>query len=251
MAEAERIKAARRGAGVAPRRDPVNQPTIGNWLDAMGYERPGGSGSGEAPPSMAQVWTMPGLRRAAAPTTTRCSQMTQCSPTRPVHRGARAPTASRPTTATCGSASSCPGPTSAARRRRSQAHRDGRGLLRHLAQHLVRPATSGSRPMLLPGPEVQPAATSPPTARRPDRPRAPAGHPRLAVLLGRHRGRRAADPALRTPAARCASRPGRPARPAARPLRPAATYVAGRHRRGVLLRRAPAPAGARQASCRS
>lgn len=41
-------------------RDPVNQPTINNWLEAMGVENPRFT-SGEAPPSMAQVWTMYGL----------------------------------------------------------------------------------------------------------------------------------------------------------------------------------------------
>ncbi len=44
---------------------PVNQPTISTWLDAMGYENPRYL-VGEAPPSMAQVWTMPGLGRRRA-----------------------------------------------------------------------------------------------------------------------------------------------------------------------------------------
>ena len=56
MAEAERIKAlgptAEREA-----RDPVNQPIINNWLEAMGNTNPRFQ-QGEAPPSMAQVWTM-------------------------------------------------------------------------------------------------------------------------------------------------------------------------------------------------
>ncbi len=59
MAEAERIKtlgeAAEREA-----RDPVNQPTINNWVEAMGNDNPRWH-EGEAPPSMAQVWTMYGL----------------------------------------------------------------------------------------------------------------------------------------------------------------------------------------------
>lgn len=59
MAEAERIRAlgeaVERGA-----RDPVNQPTINNWLEAMGNDNPRFR-AGEAPPSMAQVWTMYGL----------------------------------------------------------------------------------------------------------------------------------------------------------------------------------------------
>ena len=41
-------------------RDPVNQPTINNWLEAMGWDSPRFH-DGEAPPSMAQVWTMYGL----------------------------------------------------------------------------------------------------------------------------------------------------------------------------------------------
>jgi uncharacterized protein len=61
MGEAERIKALGEASeSVAPY--PVNQPTIGAWLDAMGYENERFR-SGEAPPSMAQVWTMPGLGR--------------------------------------------------------------------------------------------------------------------------------------------------------------------------------------------
>jgi hypothetical protein len=65
MAEAERIKALGEAAeSVAPY--PVNQPTIGAWLDAMGYDNERFR-TGEAPPSMAQVWTMPGLGRRRPP----------------------------------------------------------------------------------------------------------------------------------------------------------------------------------------
>jgi hypothetical protein len=61
MAEAERLKALGEASeSVAPY--PVNQPTIGAWLDAMGYDNERFR-AGEAPPSMAQVWTMPGLGR--------------------------------------------------------------------------------------------------------------------------------------------------------------------------------------------
>lgn len=63
MAEAERIKALGEAA-MREARDPVNQPTINNWLEAMGNTSPrfaAGTGRGEAPPSMAQVWTMYGL----------------------------------------------------------------------------------------------------------------------------------------------------------------------------------------------
>jgi len=41
-------------------RDLVNQPTINDWLEAMGLDNPRFT-AGEAPPSMAQVWTMYGL----------------------------------------------------------------------------------------------------------------------------------------------------------------------------------------------
>jgi uncharacterized OB-fold protein len=43
-----------------PARDPVNQPMINNWLEAMGETDPRFT-AGEAPPAMAQVWTMYGL----------------------------------------------------------------------------------------------------------------------------------------------------------------------------------------------
>ena len=66
-AVAERIRAAGRTIAAqgecAPRaaRDPVNETTIRNWLEALGdtssrYER-----EGVAPPAMVQVWTMRGL----------------------------------------------------------------------------------------------------------------------------------------------------------------------------------------------
>ena len=41
----------------------VHASTIGTWLDAMGYENSRFRDGDEAPPSMAQVWTMPGLGR--------------------------------------------------------------------------------------------------------------------------------------------------------------------------------------------
>jgi len=46
----------------APRlaRDPINQPMINNWVEAMGDANPRYL-AGEAPPAMAQVWTMGGL----------------------------------------------------------------------------------------------------------------------------------------------------------------------------------------------
>jgi uncharacterized protein len=59
MSEAERIKAT---GETAPRagRDPINQPMINNWVEAIGDENPRYR-DGEAPPAMAQVWTMGGL----------------------------------------------------------------------------------------------------------------------------------------------------------------------------------------------
>ena len=59
MAEAERIIALGEGAERYAR-DEVNQPTINNWLEAMGISNPRWQ-QGEAPPAMAQVWTMYGL----------------------------------------------------------------------------------------------------------------------------------------------------------------------------------------------
>ena len=59
MAEAERLQAL---GETEPRlaRDPVNQPMINNWLEALGEADPRVT-AGEAPPAMAQVWTMYGL----------------------------------------------------------------------------------------------------------------------------------------------------------------------------------------------
>ena len=80
MAEAERIKALGESA---PRtgRDPVNQPMVNNWVEAMGdlnpvYVDPAAAaevhgaaarGGTVAPPAMAQVWTMYGLDPARDP----------------------------------------------------------------------------------------------------------------------------------------------------------------------------------------
>ena len=60
MRETERLKAL---GATEPRfaRDPVSQPIINAWLDAMDETDPRFA-QGEAPPAMAQVWTMPGLR---------------------------------------------------------------------------------------------------------------------------------------------------------------------------------------------
>ncbi len=60
--ETEKLKAL---GETAPRlaRDPVNQPMINNWLEAIG-ETDKRFTSGQAPPAMAQVWTMYGLNPA-------------------------------------------------------------------------------------------------------------------------------------------------------------------------------------------
>jgi uncharacterized protein len=70
LAAAERIRAA--GECTArPARDPVNQPMINNWVEALGDTNPiyvsadaaraAGHGDVVAPPAMIQVWTMAGL----------------------------------------------------------------------------------------------------------------------------------------------------------------------------------------------
>jgi len=43
-----------------PARDPINQAMINNWIEAIGETDPRYT-QGEAPPAMAQVWTMDGL----------------------------------------------------------------------------------------------------------------------------------------------------------------------------------------------
>lgn len=60
MGESKRIQAL---GETAPRlaRDPVSQPIINAWLDAID-ETDARFTEGVAPPAMAQVWTMPGLR---------------------------------------------------------------------------------------------------------------------------------------------------------------------------------------------
>jgi uncharacterized OB-fold protein len=62
---ARRIAAA--GDGPPRRgRDPVNLPMIRNWLEALGDTNPRYEQEAVAPPAMTQVWTMRGLRPAAA-----------------------------------------------------------------------------------------------------------------------------------------------------------------------------------------
>jgi uncharacterized protein len=65
-AEADRIIAMGECSEMVAPYD-VHPSTIGTWLDAMGYENPRFRDGDEAPPSMYQVWTMPGLGRKRAP----------------------------------------------------------------------------------------------------------------------------------------------------------------------------------------
>lgn len=59
MAVAEGLR-ARGETARRPARDRINQPMINNWVEAIGDRDPRWI-SGEAPPAMAQVWTMRGL----------------------------------------------------------------------------------------------------------------------------------------------------------------------------------------------
>lgn len=77
MAQAERIRSLGESDSRTGR-DPVNQPMVNNWVEAMGDRNPvyvdpaaaelvhGGEGT-VAPPAMAQVWTMYGLDPARDP----------------------------------------------------------------------------------------------------------------------------------------------------------------------------------------
>ncbi|MBN6053499.1 bifunctional MaoC family dehydratase/OB-fold nucleic acid binding domain-containing protein [Nonomuraea sp. RK-328] len=49
----------------SPAADAVNIPMIRHWLDAMGDTNRSYLDKGISPPAMAQVWTMPGVRRGA------------------------------------------------------------------------------------------------------------------------------------------------------------------------------------------
>ncbi len=65
LAATERIK-AQGETNLRSGRDPVNQPMINNWIEAIGDTDPRWT-QGEAPPAMAQVWTMGGLRPTRSP----------------------------------------------------------------------------------------------------------------------------------------------------------------------------------------
>jgi uncharacterized protein len=74
MAAAERIRATGE-TSPRPGRDPVNQPMINNWVEAIGDTHPRWS-TGEAPWAMAQVWTMGGLHPKRDPDDPLHSMMT-------------------------------------------------------------------------------------------------------------------------------------------------------------------------------
>jgi hypothetical protein len=104
---AEQIKAAGRSKPRAGR-DPVNQPMIHHWVDAMGDKNPiyvdeaaaraAGHPGIVAPPTMIQVWTMMGLGGVREPDD-RITKSSNCSTTQATSGWSR-PTASRPTTDT-------------------------------------------------------------------------------------------------------------------------------------------------------
>ncbi|WP_246002459.1 bifunctional MaoC family dehydratase N-terminal/OB-fold nucleic acid binding domain-containing protein [Allorhizocola rhizosphaerae] len=65
LEETDRLKALG-WCGERVARDPVNQPMINNWVEAMGDTHPAYR-EGLAPPAMVQVWTMRGLHPAPQP----------------------------------------------------------------------------------------------------------------------------------------------------------------------------------------
>ena len=74
MAAAERISESGE-TSPRPGRDPVNQPMINNWVEAIGDTDPRWQ-AGEAPPAMIQVWTMGGLHPKRDPDDPLHSMMT-------------------------------------------------------------------------------------------------------------------------------------------------------------------------------
>ena len=186
-------------------RDPVNLPMIRNWTEALARQARPGRTPDTAPPAMIQVWTMPGLHgvRADDDPLGQMSQVldeagytsvvaTNCD--QAYHRYLKLGEQLSVRARLLG-------------RHRAQAHRAGRGLVRHHPQHLVLGRRAGGHDGL-PHPQVPPPgsatpATAPPAPakshqhRKPHKSHAPPGHPGHRVLLGRDRGRRAAHPALR------------------------------------------------------
>ena len=219
---ARRRRRPRRTRSTSPR----SAPGSTRWATTTS-----GSASGEAPPSMAQVWTMPGLGRKRASDDPLHSMM-ELLTARGLHRRARHQHRADLRALPQGRRAAA-GDHGARLRRRPEEHRDGRRLLRDLAQPLVRRATSW-----------WPPCCSGCSSSSRGTPHDPAdGQPRQRVLLGRHPEGRAADPELQR--VRRAPAPARPGLPVVRGPRPRLRRrVRRRHR--LLLRRAPAPAGPRQ-----
>ncbi len=245
MAAADRIAAA--GDSLPrPARDPVNLPMIRNWLEAVGGALPDQGCLDTAPPAMIQVWTMPGLHGTRADddplgamtalldeagypsvVATNCDQVYL----RPVKLG-RAAGRLRP----------------AGGRRRPQAHRARRGLVRDHQEHVDLGGRAGGHHGL---PRAQVRGRRRPDARRGARPlRLPwscapwSRRTPSSSGPGPRPGNCASSAA--TAAGRCAIRPARCARRAGPGRGPPRVRRRGRDRRGLQLRRAPSPARARQ-----
>ena len=236
MAEAERIKAlgeASRVAGAVPgqpaddqhlaRGDGLRQPALprrrGAARDGPGVDDAAGCG-----------------RRA-----TRDDPLHPddgpCSPTR-ASRRCSAPTASRPTTATSGSASELTVTT------RARLGRRARRTPAWARATSSPPATSGGTSATSRSRRCCSGCSS--SSRRTASTGTASGpmvEPRHGVLLGGHRRRRAADPELQR--LRRAAAPARAGLPRVRRARPRPRRRL-RARHGLLVRRAPPPAGARQ-----
>ena len=184
---------------------------INTWLEAMGDDNPRFRDGGEAPPAMAQVWTMPGLRPQARPPDDPLHAMmelldeagytavlgTNCEQTYERYLARRRASSGSPPGS---SRSSGPKQTGV-----------GEGYF-VTTRNIWSSGDETGRDDAVPGAQVH-AEGAPTDVTRP-----PDGQPRHAVLLGGHRGRASCGSRSATPAARCATRPARRAR-----LRRAAT----------------------------
>ena len=231
----------RRGRRQQPRaaRDPVNLPMIRNWIEAIDPGDP--DDPDHAPPAMIQVWTMPGLHgvRAGDDPLGQIYQVmdeagftsvvaTNCDQTyhRYLKLGEQLSVRARLLDVT--------GPKRTALGEgwfvttRSTWFSDSEPV-----------ATMDFRILKFrPPPPAHRSAASPATPK----PYASPGHPGHRVLLGGHRGRRAAHPALRR--VWRAAPPARAHVPGLRPAGRRRVRRRGRDRRGVQLRGPPPPAGA-------
>ena len=173
-------------------RDPVNLPMIRNWIEVI--DPNGRDDPGTAPPAMIQVWTMPGLHgvRADDDPLGQMSQLldeagytsvvaTNCDQAyhRYLKTGEQLSVRARLLDVT--------GPKRTAL---------GEGWFvttRSTWFSAGEPVATMDFRIL----KFRPAPEPPTHATPHHQPHAPAGHPRHRLLLGRHRGRRAAHPALR------------------------------------------------------